>query len=1123
MMVTFVSQCEKNALKKTRRVLDAFADRIGSNTWQTVITEDGLKTARKMLRKTATKNTAVSCHWIRSRSRSQFLWAVGNKEKFNSNGHVPVNATKNPFRNNEFENNWQYLPLIKGLVAISALLHDWGKASVLFQHKLEPKNKVGFKGDPIRHEWISCLLLDALIKSAHKEGDKLTDEAWLTALAEGRWDEDQLKQTASKQTGKPLSNLPMLAKLVAWLIVSHHRLPLPRDKDYIEVARTQPALELEDVLKKITQSWGYENQQDREEYEARVSQCFEFSQGLLSDSTGWKKQLKRWAGKLLACENQARTVIDNGCIRWVLNHSRLCLMLGDHYYSSKQTDPGWKSETRLFANSDRKTKQLNQKLDEHLVGVAKNALNIAQHLPLFEHTLPKADDVQSLNKLSPKAYRWQDKAAEKITQWREQNSKKHQFGFFAVNMASTGCGKTFANAKVMKSLSEDGNSLRYVLALGLRTLTLQTGDEYRDRVELDDSELAVVIGSKAVMELHRRANKNDKQASWEDCGSESCESLLDEEIDWDRVISEDKLSTVLKGDKEKSFLYAPVLSCTIDHLIAATETKRGGKYILPTLRLMSSDLVIDEIDDFSGEDLIAIGRLIHLAGMLGRKVMISSATITPDMAKGYFETYRKGWEIFSNVKEISHEVGCAWIDEFNTVVHGVQAKDTKGAVIDYGKQHQVFINKRINQLEKQPVKRRAKIKECNDIFDKYPDQPNDERVVEGKQTSYFNHILEASLNLHQSHNTTDAKTQIAVSFGVVRVANIQPCVKMTRKLLSVDLPKDTEIRVMAYHSNQVLLMRHKQEAHLDEVLKRKEKEGEKPKALDNPIIRNHLDDLASQGKKHLVFILVATPVEEVGRDHDFDWAVIEPSSFRSIIQMAGRVRRHRKESIEDENIHIMQYNWKGVKFNHNEDKKVFCYPGFEVDDLLQTHDMCKLVNEQSLKNGINAIPRISRAKELKIKSSLVDLEHGVMHRCLGRYSATETDPASLRGYVIGKWYLTAVPQQLARFRKKNDGSDDKKIFLMSEDNPHYFEFCEKNDRGEFVARESLLEIQRISLTQEEMQRIWFKRDYISSVHEMANEPEKSVRDIASRYGELSFSYFEKATYEYNDQLGLVKV
>ena len=95
MMVTFISQCEKKALKKTRRVLDAFANRIGDNTWQTVITEEGLKTVKKNLRRTASKSTAVACHWIRSRSRSQFLWVVGNKNKFNEQGVVPVNFTSN--------------------------------------------------------------------------------------------------------------------------------------------------------------------------------------------------------------------------------------------------------------------------------------------------------------------------------------------------------------------------------------------------------------------------------------------------------------------------------------------------------------------------------------------------------------------------------------------------------------------------------------------------------------------------------------------------------------------------------------------------------------------------------------------------------------------------------------------------------------------------------------------------------------------------------------------------------------------------------------------------------------------------------------------------------------------
>lgn len=93
MMVMFVSQCEKKALPRTRRILDSFANRIGDNTWQTVITQDGLDAVKKLLRKTVTKNTAVSCLWLRSRSRMDLLWIVGSKQKFNEQGLVPVNYT----------------------------------------------------------------------------------------------------------------------------------------------------------------------------------------------------------------------------------------------------------------------------------------------------------------------------------------------------------------------------------------------------------------------------------------------------------------------------------------------------------------------------------------------------------------------------------------------------------------------------------------------------------------------------------------------------------------------------------------------------------------------------------------------------------------------------------------------------------------------------------------------------------------------------------------------------------------------------------------------------------------------------------------------------------------------
>ena len=54
MMVIFSSRSEKKALSSTRRVLDAFAERIGDNTWKTIITENGLATVKQLLRQRAT-------------------------------------------------------------------------------------------------------------------------------------------------------------------------------------------------------------------------------------------------------------------------------------------------------------------------------------------------------------------------------------------------------------------------------------------------------------------------------------------------------------------------------------------------------------------------------------------------------------------------------------------------------------------------------------------------------------------------------------------------------------------------------------------------------------------------------------------------------------------------------------------------------------------------------------------------------------------------------------------------------------------------------------------------------------------------------------------------------------
>ncbi|MBP6300085.1 MAG: CRISPR-associated endonuclease Cas3'', partial [Arenimonas sp.] len=312
MMVTFVSQCQKNALKKTRRVLDAFADRIGDNTWQTVITEDGLIVVKKMLRQTASKSTAVSCHWIRSRSRSELLWTVGNNSQFDEVGRVPVNSTEKQFE--LVESNWEYLPLIRAIAALAALLHDWGKATRVFQQKLQPTFKGGL-GDPIRHEWISCVLLDAFIRHCNSN-----NTYWLVELAKGNIDEDLLRAYIPQKPEKLFVNHDPIAQLLMWLIVSHHRLPLPNRKmeDYNHFKETT-AESIDECLRQITQAWGYENRKDEVEFANRIAGCFEFPYGLMTASTLWIKDVKRWAEKLESLKPQIESIIKNKSIRLVLH------------------------------------------------------------------------------------------------------------------------------------------------------------------------------------------------------------------------------------------------------------------------------------------------------------------------------------------------------------------------------------------------------------------------------------------------------------------------------------------------------------------------------------------------------------------------------------------------------------------------------------------------------------------------------------------------------------------------------------------------------------------------------------------------------------------------------------
>ena len=851
MIVTFISQCEKKALLRTRRVLDAFANRIGDNTWQTVITEDGLIAVKTLLRKTATKNTAVSCHWIRSRSRSELVWIVGNRQKFNFEGIVPVNTTQNDILKHGWESTNQNTDVIAIIAAIAGLFHDFGKANELFQKKLCP-NFTGKKFEPYRHEWVSLRLFQAFV------GNK-TDLEWLKALQNiSAVDEETVLNNVIKDTkkssGNPFKTMSNLAKLVAWLIVSHHRLPqyptdtLDNPPDYNHIDQW---LDTVDCYWNSTNSLLEADQQI-------IAANWKFLHGTPLRSKTWQKKANELATRALSL--QRLTMQDWFDQRFTAHFARLVLMFSDHYYSSLNTpNQKWQdSKYPVYANTQTdpitNQKLLKQKLDEHNIGVGQNAYLFARALPKLKSELPNLGHNKILEKgitdknKSNKAFAWQD-VAYKLALSHQEDSDTH--GFFGINMASTGKGKTLANARIMYALSDENTGCRFSVALGLRTLTKQTADALAEKLELDKDQLAVLIGSQAFKQLYGGANEQfqtELQNRHLFNGSECLDGLADEDFEvlYDEPTYEGILAKWLTASpKVQKMLHAPVLVSTIDYLTPATEGTRGGKQIAPMLRLYSSDLVLDEPDDYGLEDLPALCRLVNWAGMLGSKVLLSTATMPPALANALFQAYQVGWQSYAEVnteKGNSTYICCAWFDEFGSKSLILSDKD-------FPKEHNQFVEKRIVNLTKEKkIYRKGRFLTIN-------------------TSNYFFYelasvISQAIQSLHTEHQQTHS-TGKTLSIGLVRMANINPLVAVTQQLFAIPPQDDFHIHYCVYHGQFPLAIRSHIEERLDNTLKRDNEQA----IWDIAEIKRAITNLP---EKNHIFVVLATSVAEVGRDHDYD-------------------------------------------------------------------------------------------------------------------------------------------------------------------------------------------------------------------------------------------------------------
>ena len=949
MNVLLISQCSKNALTETRRILDQFAERRGDRTWQTAITQQGLETLHRLLRQTARKNTAVACHWIRGKDHSELLWMVGDLRQFNAQGATPTNLTERDVLRADDENDWRTAEDIRLLARLAALFHDFGKANDAFQKKLTSKEPMA---DAYRHEWVSLRLFEAFVGQS-------SDNDWLNRLT--HLPEDAGAACIAKlsrdgvgtpRPASPFKTLQPLAQVVGWLIVSHHRLPTPLGTPLRKSV-------LENLPEQTEHHWCGSRPD-----EVSAQACWQFKNGLPFNSQQWRQHTAKVAQAIL---QRPRLVGDGETAKlldspFILHISRMALMLADHHYSAQPShamygDKPGKKGTVLFANTHIKDgkRVLKQRLDEHLIGVEVSASRIMRALPRLAGALPRIARHKGFRERSKGFFRWQNQAFDLAESLQARSA--HQ-GFFGVNMASTGCGKTLANGRILYALADPQLGARFTVALGLRTLTLQTGDAYRRRLHLGPEDLAVLVGGVATRALHEYPLGKQEQEHLEN-GSESSADLLPDHnhVHYEGSLENGPLKEWLgKNSDALRLLDAPVLVCTIDHLMPATEGVRGGHQIAPMLRLMTSDLILDEPDDFGIEDLPALTRLVHWAGLLGSRVLLSSATLPPALVQGLFLAYLAGRAEYQRHRGRPGEplaVCCAWFDEF-----AVQSSEHhEGAA--YLVAHRQFVDRRLTQLAKAEIRRRALIVALP-IAAKQPR----EVICTELAGSLRQHVH----SLHRQHHSIDPKTGKHASFGLIRMANIDPLFDVARELFRQGAEEGCRIHLCVYHSRHPLLVRAAIERTLDAALQRSK--PDEVFKLDS--VRQRLE--ATPEQEH-IFVVLATAVAEVGRDHDYDWAIVEPSSMRSIIQLAGRVRRHRAGvcAADQPNLYLLDTNV--VHLVEGGDKPAFLRPGFENDSFkLTDHHLTQVLTAEQWQT-IDAAARIKERTPLIPNSNLVDLEH----------------------------------------------------------------------------------------------------------------------------------------------------
>lgn len=809
----------------------------------------------------------------------------------------------------------------------AGLIHDIGKASAFWQ-----KNVLFRRGayvPVVRHEFMSAVLfIEHCVKHGLDFDSAVAKGTQFRLMGEdGRAADTHIEGIGRKTLLQQKGKFRHVAQAIAYVVMTHHRLPM---KDYATASKKTldpvkffnkalPRDILLNPLDEITLSCI-----DDVTLRANTKECYDFCPKTFP--VYQKRFLDAWRALDLS------RLPDEPLDPLTLYVARALMISADHFVSALDALDDDKAVKHTKATLYANTKQGGggrQTLLNHLLSVSRAVDDVSRFFTDDQHRIAFRTITQPpLPRSQNDRFAWQDHAADMAA------SMDTATGAFCVCVASTGTGKTIGTFKVMQAMG--GSEFRLTYAVGLRSLTRQTQKAYCAAIGIAEEDVALIIGKQDV-EDEALTTKFDATRPR---GSESRDPSY---------------------GVESALLCSPVVTCTIDQLMPTTESCRGGAHIEPFFRVATSDIILDEIDDYGLTDMPAICRLVFMMGRMKRRITVSSATLSPDIIRLLQDAYFSGQRA-SGCEQTPYLI----YDEHGSVC-GVETAAEPGA---FHRAYAAFIDAKVATLHKRFTGEVVTLPE-ESVFDK----------DKNPATVFAQSIMQTCAEHHARHSHAYEGTR--VSLGIVRITNVKALFSVITQMFSLSERykangRPITFHIRPYHAAMTVAQRDASERAIDEALNRKE-------GVLSPSIRALVsEDIASGSDAEHAFIVVASPVCETGRDIDADYAVTEPSSMKSLIQLAGRVRRHRYTGNPDDVcLSVLSYPFRFLSNQRNgaAGRAAYIYPGFERNGegeearLLLSRDAHDALRYTEYA-GVTSAPRLKKAEQgFDAHRFLCDLEH----------------------------------------------------------------------------------------------------------------------------------------------------